>query len=68
MVAFNASSTIGPRWSNCPMARWPWCRRRRAAGRLVPSDRSPGGSEQVTVGEGWLDNGLLRVEWDATAC
>jgi alpha-mannosidase len=30
----------------------------------VSSDRSLGGREPVAIGEGWLDNGLLRVEWD----
>jgi alpha-mannosidase len=30
----------------------------------VSPDRSLGGREQVAIGEGWLDNGLLRVEWD----
>jgi alpha-mannosidase len=30
----------------------------------VSPDRSIGGREAVTVGEGWMDNGLLRVEWD----
>ena len=54
----------GPRWSNCPTARWPWCRHQRVAGRWSrPTGRSAA-REPVTVGEGWLDNGLLRVEWD----
>jgi alpha-mannosidase len=30
----------------------------------VSPDRSLDGRGQVAVGEGWLDNGLLRVEWD----
>jgi alpha-mannosidase len=31
---------------------------------MLPSDRSLGARTQVRVGEGWMDNGLLRVEWD----
>lgn len=28
-------------------------------------ERSPGSVAPVTVGDGWMDNGILRVEWDA---
>jgi alpha-mannosidase len=64
VVAFNPSSTDRTEVVELPdgsltLVSAPAC----GWSTLVP-DRSLGGREQVTIGEGWLDNGLLRVEWD----
>lgn len=64
MVAFNASSTDRTEVVELPDGSLALVSAPACGWSMVPSDRSPGGREQVTVGEGWLDNGLLRVEWD----
>ncbi len=64
LVAFNPSSTDRTEVVELPdgslsLVSVPAC----GWSALVP-DQSLGGTAQVTAGEGWLDNGLLRVEWD----
>ena len=64
VVAFNPSSTDRTEVVELPdgslvLVSVPAC-----GWSTVLLDQSPGGTKPVTIGEGWLDNGLLRVEWD----
>ena len=67
-VAFNPRRTTATEVVDLPdgpLARG--VARRRAAGRPSPPTgrRPPATRDPVAIGDGWLDNGLLRVSWDA---
>ena len=64
VVAFNPSSTDRTEVVELPDGSLALVSAPACGWSMVPLDGSLGGREQVTVGEGWLDNGLLRVEWD----
>ena len=64
MVAFNPSSTDRTEVVELPDCSLALVSAPACGWSMVQHDRSLGGREQVTIGEGWLDNGLLRVEWD----
>ena len=63
MVAFNPSSTDRTEVVEMPDGSLALVSAPACGWSMVPPDRSFG-TEQVAIGEGWLDNGLLRVEWD----
>ena len=64
VVAFNPSSTDRTEVVELPDGSLALVSAPACGWSTVSPDRSLGGREQVTIGEGWLDNGLLRVEWD----
>ena len=64
VVAFNPSSTDRTEVVELPDRSLALVSAPACGWSTVRGDRSLGGNEQVTIGEGWLDNGLLRVEWD----
>ena len=64
LVAFNPSSTDRTEVLELPDGSLALVSAPACGWSTVSPDRSLGGREQVAVGEGWLDNGLLRVEWD----
>ncbi len=64
VVAFNASSTDRTDVVALPDGSLALVSAPACGWSTVLPDRSLGGRDQVTIGEGWLDNGLLRVEWD----
>ena len=64
VVAFNSSSTDRTEVVELPDGSLALVSAPACGWSMVSPDRSLGGREQVTIGEGWLDNGLLRVEWD----
>ena len=64
VVAFNSSSTgrtevVQLRDGSLAVVSAPAC-----GWSMVSPDGSLGDTKPVTIGEGFLDNGLLRVEWD----
>jgi alpha-mannosidase len=65
LVAFNPSSTDRTEVLELPDGSLSLVSAPACGWSTVSSDRSLGGREQVAIGEGWLDNGLLRVEWDS---
>ncbi|HXN59566.1 MAG TPA: glycoside hydrolase family 38 C-terminal domain-containing protein [Acidimicrobiales bacterium] len=64
VVAFNASSTDRTEVAALPDGSLALVSAPACGWSTVLPDRSLGGRDQVTIGEDWLDNGLLRVEWD----
>ena len=66
LVAFNSSSTDRSEVVELPDGSLALVSAPACGWSTVPPepDRSPGDTDEVTIGEGWLDNGLLRVEWD----
>jgi alpha-mannosidase len=64
LVAFNTSSTDRSEVVELPDGSLALVSAPACGWSMVPPDGSFGDTEPVTVGEGWLDNGLLRVEWD----
>ncbi len=64
LVAFNPSSTDRTEVVELPDGSLALVSAPACGWSTVLPDRSPGSGDQVTIGEGWLDNGLLRVEWD----
>ena len=66
VVAFNSSSTDRTEVVELPDGSLALVSAPACGWSTVLPDRSPGGREQVTIGEGWLDNGFLRVEWDGS--
>ena len=64
VVAFNPSSTDRTEVVELPDGSLALVSAPACGWSMVPPDRSLGDTEPVTIGEGWLDNGLLRVEWD----
>ena len=66
VVAFNSSSTDRSEVVELPDGSLALVSAPACGWSTVLPDRSPAGREQVTIGEGWLDNGFLRVEWDGS--
>jgi alpha-mannosidase len=64
LVVFNPSSTDRNELVELPDGSLGFVSAPACGWSTVSPDRSLGVREQVTVGETWLDNGLLRVEWD----
>ncbi|MGO9854200.1 MAG: alpha-mannosidase [Acidimicrobiales bacterium] len=64
VVAFNSSSTDRTEVVELPDRSLALVSAPACGWSMVSPDRSLGGREQVTIGDGWLENGLLRVEWD----
>ena len=64
VVAFNPSSTDRTEVVELPDGSLALVSAPACGWSVVPPDRSLGGRAEVTIGDGWLDNGLLRVEWD----
>ena len=64
LVAFNPSSTDRTEVVELPDGSLALVSAPACGWSTVSLDRSLGHGEQVTMGEGWMDNGLLRVEWD----
>ena len=66
LVAFNSSSTDRTEVVELPDGSLALVSAPACGWSTVPPepDRSLGVTDEVTIGEGWLDNGLLRVEWD----
>jgi alpha-mannosidase len=64
VVAFNPSSTDRTEVVELPDGSLALVSAPACGWSTVLSDPSLGGRPEVTIGEGWLDNGLLRVEWD----
>ena len=66
LVAFNSSSTDRTEVVELPDGSLALVSAPACGWSTVPPepDRSLGDTDEVTIGEGWLDNGLLRVEWD----
>ena len=78
LVAFNPSSTARTEVVDLPDGTLARVSAPACGWATVPSDRTTydgygdgdgdedgNGHGQVAIGDGWLDNGLLRVEWDA---
>ena len=66
VVAFNSSSTDRSEVVELPDGSLALVSAPACGWSTVLPDPSPAGGEQVTIGEGWLDNGFLRVEWDGS--
>jgi alpha-mannosidase len=64
VVAFNSSSSDRTEVIELPDGALAMVSAPSCGWAMVSSPQSLGTAESVTVGEGWLDNGLLRVEWD----
>ena len=64
LVAFNPSSTDRTEVVELPDGSLALVSAPACGWSTVSPDRSLDGRGQVAVGDGWLDNGLLRVEWD----
>ena len=64
LVAFNSSSTPRTEVVELPDGSLAVVSAPACGWSVVPRDQSLGGTAPVTIGEGWLDNGFLRVEWD----
>jgi alpha-mannosidase len=64
LVAFNPSSNDRTEVVELPDGSLALVSAPACGWSMVRPDKSLGDTEPVTIGEGWLDNGLLRVEWD----
>ena len=64
VVAFNPSSTDRTEVVELPDRSLALVSAPACGWSTVLPDRSPDGRDAVTIGEGYLDNGHLRVEWD----
>jgi alpha-mannosidase len=64
LVAFNPSSTDRTEVAELPDGSLALVSAPACGWSTVSPDRALGDTEQVTIDDGWLDNGLLRVEWD----
>ena len=64
MVAFNPSSTDRTEVVELPDGSLALVSAPACGWSSVSPAWSLGGTDRVDVGEGWLDNGLVRVEWD----
>ena len=64
VVAFNPSSTDRTEVVELPDGSLGVVSAPACGWSTVSPDPSPGRRHQVSIGDGWLDNGLLRVEWD----
>ena len=64
LVVFNPSSTDRREVVDLPDGSLAVVSAPACGWSTVSPDRSPDAGGTVTIGDGWLDNGLLRVEWD----
>ena len=67
-MAFNAASQIAARWSSCRTAGLAVVAAPACGWATVDSRDGDEGSQPVEVGDGWMENGHLRVTGTMTAC